>query len=172
VNGETESERGESERGISTRSVEITVAAAIFALGAVVIYDRTRLGWRWGTDGPEAGYFPFYIGVILCVCAVAVLARAWVGPRAQVFVSWEALRSVMRVLAPATVFVLAIQVFGIYLAGAAYIGVFMRWLGRYSLVVSSAVGIAVMTFFFLLFEVWFKVPLYKGLLDPLAFLGY
>jgi riboflavin transporter FmnP len=78
----------------------------------------------------------------------------------------------MRVLAPATVFVLAIQVFGIYLAGAAYIGVFMRWLGRYSLVVSSAVGLAVMTFFFLLFEVWFKVPLYKGLLDPLAFLGY
>ena len=24
----------------------------------------------------------------------------------------------------------------------------------------------------LMFEVWFKVPLYKGPLDPLAFLGY
>jgi hypothetical protein len=26
--------------------------------------------------------------------------------------------------------------------------------------------------FFLMFEVWFKVPLYKGTLDPLRFLGY
>lgn len=169
MNGETETE---SERGISTRSVEIAVAAAIFALGAVVIYDSTRLGWRWGTDGPQAGYFPFYIGAILCVCAVAVFARAWVAPRSQVFVSWGALRSVIRVLAPAAVFVLAIQVFGIYLAGAAYIGFFMRWLGHYSLMVSAAVGIAVMTLFFLMFEAWFRVPLYKGLLDPLAFLGY
>ena len=48
----------------------------------------------------------------------------------------------------------------------------MSWLGRYSVPVSAAVGVTVMTFFFLMFEVWFKVPLYKGLLDPLAFLGY
>jgi len=26
--------------------------------------------------------------------------------------------------------------------------------------------------FFLMFEVWFKVPLAKGTLDPLSFLGY
>ena len=26
--------------------------------------------------------------------------------------------------------------------------------------------------FFVMFEVWFKVPLYKGALEPLAFLGY
>jgi hypothetical protein len=25
---------------------------------------------------------------------------------------------------------------------------------------------------FLMFEVWFKVPLFKGTLDPLSFLGY
>jgi len=164
----------ESERGISTRSVEIVVAAAIFALGGLVLYDSTRLGWRWGSDGPQAGYFPFYIGLILCICAVAVLfeaARDRHGAN-RLFVSWTALRSVLQVLGPAAVFVLAIQIIGIYLAGAGYIAVFMRWLGRYRLAVSAAVGIGTMTFFFLLFEVWFKVPLYKGLLDPLAFLGY
>jgi hypothetical protein len=31
-----------------------------------------------------------------------------------------------------------------------------------------AVSVAV----FLMFEVWFKVPLYKGLYDPLHWLGY
>jgi hypothetical protein len=29
-----------------------------------------------------------------------------------------------------------------------------------------------MAAFFGMFEVWFKVPLFKGALDPLAFLGY
>jgi hypothetical protein len=167
VNGETE-----HGRGISMRSVEIVTATAIFVLGSVVIYDSIRLGWRWGADGPQAGYFPFYIGLILCVCAVAVLARAVVEERSQLFVSWTALKSVMQVLAPAALFVLAIQVFGIYLAGAGYISVFMRWLGRYSIVLSALVGITVMIFFFLMFEVWFKVPLYKGWLNPLGFLPY
>jgi hypothetical protein len=89
-----------------------------------------------------------------------------------VFVSWIALKRVMQVLGPAAVYVLGIQLFGIYLASAAYIAVFMVWLGRYRVLASASIGIAVMAFFFFMFEVWFKVPLYKGLLDPLAFLGY
>ena len=34
------------------------------------------------------------------------------------------------------------------------------------------VGVIVNVCFFAMFEVWFKVPLYKGAFDPLAFLGY
>lgn len=168
------SREAESERGIATRTVEMVVAVLVFLLGAVVVFDSVRLGWRWAADGPESGYFPFYIGSIICLCAVMVFLHAMVGKHAgpRVFVSWNALKRVMQVLGPAAVFVLAIQVIGIYLAGAAYIGFFMRWLGRYSTALAAAIGIGVMTFFFLMFEVWFKVPLYKGLLDPLAFLGY
>ena len=33
-------------------------------------------------------------------------------------------------------------------------------------------GVIVIAVFFLMFEVWFKVPLYKGMLEPLRFLGY
>ena len=168
------SEEADPERGISGRTVEIVVAVLIFLLGAVVVFDSVRLGWRWAADGPESGYFPFYIGAIICICASAVLLQAIAGKYSapRVFVTWSALRRVMQVLGPAAVFVLAIQVIGIYLAGAAYIAVFMRWLGRYSLPLALALGVGVMTFFFLMFEVWFKVPLYKGLLDPLGFLGY
>ena len=162
------------ERGISTRTVEIVVAALVFLLGIVVVYDSVRLGWRWAADGPESGYFPFYIGVIICICAVMILLHAIVGKYAgpRTFVTWAALKRVLQVLGPAAVFVLAIQLIGIYLAGAAYIAVFMLWLGRYSAPLSVAIGVGVMTFFFFMFEVWFKVPLYKGLLDPLGFLGY
>jgi len=45
-------------------------------------------------------------------------------------------------------------------------------LGKFSWIKSVLVGVIVNTIFFCMFEVWFKVPLYKGTLDPLAFLGY
>ena len=72
----------------------------------------------------------------------------------------------------AAVYVLGIQLIGIYVASAIYIAVFMVWLGRYSMLLSASIGVAVMAAFFLMFEVWFKVALYKGLFDPLSFLGY
>jgi len=49
----------------TVRTMELVVAALLFLLGAVVIYDSIRLGARWGEDGPQAGYFPFYIGLLL-----------------------------------------------------------------------------------------------------------
>ena len=58
---------GESEEksAASTRTVDIVVACMFFALGALVMWDSKRLGSSWGSDGPEAGYFPFYIGAML-----------------------------------------------------------------------------------------------------------
>jgi hypothetical protein len=164
----------EPARGVSGRAVEIVVAALVGLFGATIVYDSVRLGARWASDGPQAGYFPFYIGLFICACALAVLVLAIAGKHAggRVFVSWVALRQVMQVLGPAAVYVLAIQLIGIYVASAAYIAIFMIWLGRYSVGLSAAIGVGVMTMFYALFEIWFKVPLYKGLFDPLEFLGH
>ena len=163
-----------SSRGISTRTVEIIVAAAIFLFGAVIVYDSVRLGASWASDGPQAGYFPFYIGSFICVCAGVVLAFAIAGKVAgpRIFVRWVALRQVMQVLGPAAVYVLGIQLIGIYVSSAVYIAVFMIWLGRYSPVLSASIGVGVMAAFYVTFEMWFKVALYKGLFDPLSFLGH
>jgi len=161
-------------RSISTRTVEIVAAVAILLLGALVVFDSVRLGAKWADDGPQSGYFPFYIGVILCVCAAALLAYAIVGKVAgpRTFVSRVQLQRVMQVLVPAVVYVAAIQLVGIYVASACYIAFFMRWLGKYALSLALALGVGMMAAFFLMFEVWFKVPLYKGLWDPLSWLGY
>jgi hypothetical protein len=45
-------------------------------------------------------------------------------------------------------------------------------LGKYPAWKAVLIGLAVNAAFFAMFEVWFKVPLYKGTLEPLAFLGY
>ena len=161
--------------GIRTRTVERIVAVVLFALGALVVFDSYRLGFRWASDGPEAGYFPFYIGLIICICSTVIFAQAYVGKVSRsnaVFVEWQPLRQVMSVLLPALLFVGAIQVIGLYTAAAIYIAGFMIWLGGYGWVRSLALGVAVSAAAFVTFEVWFQVPLYKGALDPLRFLGY
>jgi len=76
------------------------------------------------------------------------------------------------VLVPAALYVLVIRFLGIYIASALYIALFMIVLGKYPPVRSIAAAVAINVFFFFLFEVWFKVPLFKGALDPLGFLGY
>lgn len=160
--------------GISVRTMEIVVAVAIFVLGAIVVFDSYRLGSKWGTDGPQSGYFPFYIGILLCFSSLGTLAQAFLKKDAvrEVFVDWEPLKLVFTVLIPALVYVVFVQYIGIYVASAIYIAVFMVWLGKYSWVKSAVIAVVVNVIFFLMFEVWFKVPLFKGDLDPLRFLGY
>ena len=179
-------DRSGEEAGILTRTVEVVVAALLFGFGATVLADSYRLGAAWGSDGPQSGYFPFYIGLLICISALATLAQAmfaqWrdrkktfsgaVARRRALFVGWGPLRQVLSVLVPAMVYVLFVQLIGIYVASAVYIALFMVWLGKYSWPKSAAVGLAVNVCFFLMFEVWFKVPLYKGAFDPLSWLGY
>ena len=53
------------------------------------------------------------------------------------------------------------------LASILFIGFFMIWLGRYSWLKSSIVALSVNVVTFLLFEIWFKVPLPKGPIESL-----
>lgn len=156
------------------RATELVVAALLFAAGAVVVYDSYRLGSKWGSDGPQSGYFPFYIGLLICISSVVNFAQALMARQmdSEIFVAWGPFKLVLTVLIPAAIYVLGVKYIGIYLASAIYIAIFMAWLGKYSWLRSIAVGVAVNVSFFLMFEVWFKVPLYKGDLDPLRFLGY
>lgn len=157
------------------RTMEIVVALLMFIFGAVVAWDSARLGAKWADDGPQAGYFPFYIGAIIAISSVVVLVQTLRGGAklSDAFVEREQLRQVFAVLGPAIVYVLGIQWFGIYLASAVYIAVFMVWLGKYSWFKSVTLGLTISVAVFFMFEIWFKVPLHKGtLFNPLSFFGY
>jgi hypothetical protein len=160
--------------GVPTFAVEAAVAVLVALFGLLVLFGSRNLGSGWTSDGPGAGYFPFYIGLILCISGAGTLYQALFGKKRnhEIFVDGEQIRRVLSVLVPAAVYVLAIQVFGIYLASAVYIAGFMIILGKFSKAKSIALGIAIAVFFFFMFEVWFKIPLYKGWLKPLDFLGY
>jgi putative tricarboxylic transport membrane protein len=160
---------GESQdkSAVSLRTMEITVAIVFLVFGLVVSWDSYRLGAKWGSDGPEGGYFPFYIGVIIIACSLVTLVQAAriTAAKNLPFVLRGQLKMVTLVMVPTLVYVAMIEWLGIYVASAIYIALFMWWLGKYSWIKFVSVSVGVNVAFFLMFEVWFKVPLPKGPLE-------
>lgn len=159
----------------STRTMESIVALVLMVLGAVVMWDSHRIGSGWGEDGPKSGYFPFYIGLFIVVGSAINL---WNGLRLKgedngPFVLRSQLALVWSVLWPTALFIVLISGIGpipglgIYVSAVIFIAWFMRRLGQYSWFKILPVGIGVSLYFFIMFEVWFKVPLPKGPVEAL-----
>lgn len=158
--------------GMRAVTVDLAVAALIFVIGALVAWDSHRLGASWGSDGPESGYFPFYIGGITCICGAVVFVQALLrlSSDQSVFVTPGQLKQVLVILLPSTAYVLGVQLIGIYVSSAVFIALFMRIAGRYTWFRSALVGLGVSVCSFVMFEIWFKIPLPKGPLESL--IGY
>ena len=171
---EQNSSETESPTVAKNNTVDALVAALIFVFGLVITIEAWRLGARWTSDGPGAGYFPFYIGLITIVASLGIFYQSVFSKSRDTgpFVNRVQAVRVLSVLLPATLYVLVVVFLGLYVASAIYIALFMIILGKYSPVKSVSVAAIVNVVFFLMFEVWFKVPLYKGTLEPLRFLGY
>jgi hypothetical protein len=160
---------------VSTRTMEAIVAALLFAFGATFVYQSVELGFRWASDGPQSGYFPFYVALIICGSSLTVFVNALrgkAGRRDESFVERGQLWKVMQVLIPAAIFVLGVQLIGIYVSSAIYIALFMRFLGKYSWVKSVLIAAIICVTLFFMFEIWFQVPLYKGTWDLTSWTGY
>jgi hypothetical protein len=160
--------------GVPTYVVDALVAAVLLAIGVLVTVTSWKLGAGWTSDGPGSGYFPFGIGVIICISSVVTLVQSLIGKNknTDIFVDGEQIVRVLQVFVPAIVYVAGIEFLGVYVASAIYIAAFMIWLGKFSIIKAVIAAVLVNVVFFFMFEVWFKVPLYKGTLDLLGFTGY
>lgn len=166
---------GDERAVISTGAMEAITSFLLVLIAALVIYDSVRLGHRWGDDGPQSGYFPFYIGLLLLLSAGANLllvltSRGRRAANAKPFVTWGRFRPVLAVFLPLAVYVLIMQYTGLYVAAAIFIAAFMRINGKYGFgkIAQFAIGVPILVFF--MFERWFLVPLPKGPIE--AWLGF
>jgi hypothetical protein len=172
---EETSMRHEDEAGdsfASNRSVNIVVALVLIAVGGLVIVDSLRLGIGWAPDGPRPGYFPFYTGLLIVLSSLCTIILTLMGRMGsnEPFVRREQFHNVMKVFVPMAIYVGLIGLIGIYVASALYIAVFMHWLGRFRWHLTILVSLAVPFALFVIFELWFLLPLPKGPVEDL--LGY
>lgn len=157
----------EERPALSHKGAEIGVALIIIALGALIAFDAQRIGARWVADGPQTGYFPFYVVLILIgASAINLAIAAAMKPEAnRTFVQVGQLKLVLSVLVPSAVFVGVISWTGFYVAATAFTGYFMHRLGGYRWWKALAASVATGVVLFVLFEIWFLVPLPKGPLE-------
>ncbi len=155
---------------LSRFTVELAVGLATAAIGAIVTVGALEFGTGWGDAGPQPGYFPFYIGGIVVLASCAVIAEALVNRerlRATAFLRHEQALRILAFFGPMVAFVVLAALFGLYVALVIYLTTTMVVHGRYRLWRALAVSIGSAVIFFLVFEVWFKVPLLKGPLEAL-----
>lgn len=158
---------------ISRRTLDIAVGIIFVILCAIVLYDSKRLGFQWrNNEGPAPGYFPFYIAVLMLGASLYNIIAAWRDRTGadDVMVTVDGFKRMSAVFFPALVYVFATHFIGIYIASAIYIAGFMLVIGKFSWLKSMVVSTSIALSCFVLFEIWFLVPLPKGPLETA--LGY
>ena len=157
---------------VATRSVDVVVSLLLLGLACLLGWDSWRTGMSWADDGPQAGYFPFYLSVLMGAASVyglvmALLAR---GAVSKPFVLRDQFGRVLQVFIPTLLFCIVTQFLGLYVASFVLIAGFMWWIGDIRPWVSLLTSIIFTVAMFITFEIAFNVIMPKGPLE--AYFGY
>ena len=153
--------------GISRYSMEIATALLTGAIGVAICYGAWQVGIGWTPSGPDSGYFPFWIGVLVVAGSLVNLLRTVIGHRHkdETFLDAARLRSLARFTLPIIGFAVISLLLGLYVGTTLYVLFAMRLQGHYAWWRSLVSGIAISICFYLLFELVLQVPLLKGPLE-------
>ena len=166
---ETQEHEDRSPPVATAGKIEIVVYLLLIALALVLGYDNVRSGAGWAKDGPQSGYLPFYLCVILGGASLFGLASVWLkrADVARTFVTRDQFRRVMQVFIPTFLFCIAMQWLGLYVASLLLIAGFMRFVGRIAWWKSLLTGFVFSLAMFLTFELAFDVLMPKGPIEAL-----
>ena len=158
------------------RVADITTAALLLLLSVIVIYDALRLGAGWGSEGPQSGFFPFWLATLLALVSIVLCLQALRNRSEEPFVTRDRFVPVFKVLAPLIGFIVLTDPpgpwsgLGLYVAAGLYLGFYMRWVGGHDWRTIVALATVVPVISFIIFETWFLVPMPKGPVE--AWFGY
>lgn len=151
----------------NNRTVEMVVMALLLLLAVLLGWDNWRTGASWDSTGPQAGYFPFYLSVILGRAAlyglVSVAMKRTEG--LETFVTRAQLRRVLQVFVPTLLFCLAMQWLGLYVASFLLIAGFMGIIGKIAWWKSLLTAFIFVAIMFGTFDIAFDVIMPKGPLE-------
>jgi hypothetical protein len=150
-----------------TRTVEIVISLLLVTLATTLGIDNYRTGIAWDSTGPQAGYFPFYLSVILGGASLYGLVTTFLarGEPSETFVTRAQLRRVLLVFVPTMLFCFGVQYLGIYVASFLLIAGFMRGVGKIAWWKSLVTAVVFTVIMFVTFDVAFDVIMPKGPLE-------
>jgi putative tricarboxylic transport membrane protein len=169
VAGDPDDPPDDSPAVASQRSVETVTLAIVLAFALLMAWDNWRTGAAWESTGPQAGYFPFYVAMILAAACVFGLVNELRKLRepAKPFVSRNQFKRVLQVFVPTLLFVPVTQWLGLYVASFILIAGFMMVVGHIKAWKSILTAFIFSAAMFATFEIAFDVIMPKGPLEHL-----
>ena len=115
------------------RQVEIGAVVVFLLLGALVLSDAIRLGPGWGDSGPQPGFFPFVLTILLILGTLGVIyVELYRQPDMRPFFEVpEEVADLLKVGIPIVIVVALIPWLGLYVTSGLYLGFFMAWYGKF-----------------------------------------
>lgn len=153
------------------RKANLWVAVFLFVIGAIVMYDSVRLGFRWQPGfGPGAGYLPFYLslGVLICtginiVKQIRQLSKDGITGDKRL-IQEGGLKPILWVLLPSTVMVILTSIIGLHFAAFVFLLFYMRAVGKIGWLECALVSVLFPIGMYVVFDRLFLIPLPDGML--------
>jgi hypothetical protein len=148
------------------RKADIIVALGLMVVGLLALGDAVRLGFGWGMSGPEAGFFPFYMGLGIVISTffivrrgIKILKKEGMG---KPLIAKGGLTQILWVLLPAVGVVLLTELLGLHLATVLYLAFYMGVVGRIHWGKVILLSLLVPFVIYVLFDKIFLIPLPEG----------
>jgi len=142
---------------------ELIVAAAFILVAGIVIGDMFRTGSGWTEYGPDAGFVPFWEGVLMLVSAIVILIS---GLRQKggdnFFVSKEGFWEAVRITFTSVLLTIGIVFLGVYISTFLFSILFARWLGKHRWISCIAFAVIITLFIYFGMERGLKITLPKS----------
>ncbi len=150
------------------------IALSIIGMSIYFMVHATALpiGWNGMEGGPGGGAFPFWLSLIMALCAGGILYRSFTtetGDDDTPFFDPETIRSVASVMIALTLTVSLIPLAGAYVAIVLFLLWYLRLFGGHGWTLTLSLVVATPVFLFFFFEATLKILLPKGVTEPLFF---
>lgn len=154
-------------KGPDLGTMDVVVCGAFVVLTLFVASESVKLGIGWGDSGPDAGFFPFALAVIMGGGALGAGIRG-LAARARresrpFFEHPVEIVDLLRVGLPMAAAIAAIPVLGLYLTTGLYIFLFAWWYGGFRWYASLAAGAISAGLLVLVLQRGFGIPMPRSL---------
>jgi hypothetical protein len=128
---------------LTNKWVDVGTLSLLIILGCFLMYNGYQLGPGYGAQGPEPGFWPFWMTTIFMAGNIVALVLTIVNPDENPFneVKQEVI-DLVSVGTPVLVAVILNYWLGVFATGAVYLAFFMWWYGKftwYTSIVSGAI---------------------------------
>ena len=149
------------------RTGQILMALGIIAFAVAVMVQAVDVGSRWVDGQAGAGFFPFWLGVLLAVCGVIALVQAVrTSPgAAKFFHDRTGVMSVVKVTVTAAGMLVLTYLLGFRLASIAYLFVYLRFICKHRWPAVIAMSLLIPISGYYLFERVLQVALPRGIIE-------